>query len=181
VGLPWRSHALRDAAALDVERIPKPASTAFALQLFIRDLAGCAFKAIDRAWLMLRIGQHVVEGFAGVGVLGQGIAKGGEARFERIEGLASGVQSGVRDRLGWRKGEGAKREWWVPAETWKTEFCDGLDPTFAACTLAARGMLRRQDAKHIQCTVALGDKQQEKCLSPRTLVSDDPKIGSGSC
>jgi hypothetical protein len=44
---------LRDATALDVERIPKPASTAFALQLFIRDLARMRFKAIDRAWLML--------------------------------------------------------------------------------------------------------------------------------
>ena len=42
---------------------------------------------------------------------------------------ASNSAAAVRDRLGWRKGEGDQREWWVPAETWKAEFCDGLDPT----------------------------------------------------
>jgi putative DNA primase/helicase len=84
------------------------------------------------------------------------IEQHGEARFEHVDGSASGV----RDRLGWRKGERADREWYVPPEVWKTEFCNGLDPTFVARTLAGRGMLRRQDEKHIQCVVALGNKQR---------------------
>lgn len=100
------------------------------------------------------------------------IEQHGDARFERIDGLAPGVQSGVRDRLGWRKGQGAEREWWVPAQTWKTEFCDGLDPIFVARTLAARGMLRRQGGKHIQCTVALGDKQRIRAYVLTAAILD---------
>ena len=80
----------------------------------------------------------------------------GRPRFQRVDSFTCEV----RDRLGWRKGEKADREWYVPPEIWKAEICNGLDPTFVARTLAARGMLRRQDEKHIQCVVALGDKQR---------------------
>jgi putative DNA primase/helicase len=100
------------------------------------------------------------------------IEQHGEARFERIEGLTSGVQSGVRDRLGWRKGERADREWFVPPEVWKAEFCNGLDPVFVARTLAARGMLRRQDAKHIQCVVTLGEKQRIRAYVLTAAILD---------
>lgn len=47
----------------------------------------------------------------------------------------------------------------MPVETWKSVFCDGLDPSSVARALAARGMLRRQDAKHLQCVVADGGKR----------------------
>ena len=57
----------------------------------------------------------------------------GEARFE----CADGSLSPVRDRLGWYKGLGSQREWWVPPESWKAEFCAGLDPT-----MTARGSMR---------------------------------------
>src|SRR5271166_1976754 len=88
------------------------------------------------------------------------IVKHGEARFECVDGSAPAV----RDRLGWRKGEGDQREWWVPAETWKAEFCDGLDAAFAARTLAARGMLRRQgDKKNLACVVAPKGGQKMRC------------------
>jgi putative DNA primase/helicase len=80
-----------------------------------------------------------------------------ESRFERADVFLSEV----RDRLGWCKGEGAEREWYVPPEIWKAVFCIGLDPTFVAQTLAARGMLRRQDRGHLQCVVALSGKKQK--------------------
>ncbi len=80
-----------------------------------------------------------------------------ESRFERADVFLSEV----RDRLGWCKGEGAGREWYVPPEIWKVVFCNGLDPTFVAQTLAARGMLRRQDRGHLQCVVALSGKKQK--------------------
>ena len=75
----------------------------------------------------------------------------GETRFDNLDGLPIDV----RDRLGWRKGEDVAREWFVPKEIWKTVFCDGLDPSLVARTLYAKGMLRRQDAKHLTCVVAI--------------------------
>ena len=48
----------------------------------------------------------------------------------------------IRDRLGWVKGEGDQREWWVPSEIWKAEVCEGRTPPLVARTLELRGMLR---------------------------------------
>jgi uncharacterized protein (DUF927 family) len=96
------------------------------------------------------------------------IEQHGESRFERVEdyvdsGTGIGVnliveEGRVRDRLGWRKGDGVSREYWIPPEVWKAEFCAGLDPTFVARVLAQNKMLRRQDKKHLQCTVSLGKR-----------------------
>ena len=96
------------------------------------------------------------------------VVQHGEARFE----CADGSLSPVRDRLGWRKGEGDKREWWVPAATWKAEFCDGLDSAFAARSLAARGMLRRQDRKNLTCVVTLPGGQKTRCYVLTAAVLD---------
>jgi uncharacterized protein (DUF927 family) len=96
------------------------------------------------------------------------IEKHGDSRFEPADGFGGEV----RDRLGWRKGQGTDREWYVPSEAWKAEFCDGLDPTFAARTLAARGMLRRQDEKHLQCVVALGGKQRIRAYVLTAAILD---------
>ena len=99
------------------------------------------------------------------------IVQHGEARFEAP--TASG--SAVRDRLGWRKGEGDKREWWVPGETWRAEFCDGLDPTLVARTLASRGMLRRPgDGENLACPVTPKGGQKMRCyvLTAAILGSD---------
>ncbi len=49
----------------------------------------------------------------------------------------------VSNRLGWRRGAGAAREWWIPSETWRTEICGGLNPKFVAATLGERGMLEK--------------------------------------
>jgi uncharacterized protein (DUF927 family) len=65
----------------------------------------------------------------------------GESRFQPLD---NGEAKPVNNRLGWRKGEGAAREWWIPNEIWKSEICNGQDPKFVARILSERGMLRRQ-------------------------------------
>ena len=44
---------LRDAALLDVERVAQPASATLLFELFVGNLAGCAFSAIARACSMV--------------------------------------------------------------------------------------------------------------------------------
>ena len=67
------------------------------------------------------------------------IEKHGEARFERV-GVTDTVL--IRDRAGWRRGDGDAREWLILPETWKAEVCTSLNPTSVAKALAARGMLK---------------------------------------
>ena len=64
----------------------------------------------------------------------------GDARFEPIDGSQDRA---VNNRAGWRRDDGAGREWLIPPETWKSEVVTGHDPTFAARVLAERGMLKR--------------------------------------
>jgi uncharacterized protein (DUF927 family) len=97
------------------------------------------------------------------------IERYGEGRFQRTDASLSDV----RDRLGWRKGEGAEREWWIPTETWKAEICNGLDPSFVAKTLASLGMLRRRDERRLQCTVRIGKDQVIKAYVLTSAILDD--------
>lgn len=96
------------------------------------------------------------------------IEKHGEARFHDVDGTF-GVD--VRDRLGWRKGTGTTREWWVPPQIWKSEFCAGLDPTFVARTLVKHGMLRRQDRKHLSCVVSIGQEHLRAYALTATVLA----------
>jgi hypothetical protein len=96
----------------------------------------------------------------------------GEARFEPVGGSVRDVPN----RLGWRKGEGAEREWWVPTETWKSEICDGLDPTFVARTLVKHGMLKRSDGKHLQYLVTLPNKQRARVYVLTAAILDGGEV-----
>jgi putative DNA primase/helicase len=69
------------------------------------------------------------------------IEQHGESRFEPLDGDSSSKP--VINRLGWRRGQGAEREWLVPPEIWRAEICAGLDPKLVARALGERGMLRR--------------------------------------
>jgi putative DNA primase/helicase len=77
----------------------------------------------------------------------------GDSRFEAVDG--EGDARPV-NRLGWRRGSGAEREWWIPPEVWRAEICAGLDPTFVAKTLAERDLMRTQGGRGFQCKVNLG-------------------------
>jgi uncharacterized protein (DUF927 family) len=78
------------------------------------------------------------------------IEQHGDSRFEALD--SADVRM-VSSRAGWRKGNGAEREWWVLPEVWRFEVCAGIDATMAARTLCDRGMLRRQNANTFQCSV----------------------------
>ncbi len=94
------------------------------------------------------------------------IVQHGGSRFERVDVPPPNLGGApiIRDRLGWVKGEGDQREWWVPPEIWKAEVCNGLDPTFVARTLASKGMLRRQgDGRNLTCVVAIPGGQKTRC------------------
>lgn len=100
------------------------------------------------------------------------IEQHGEARFEPV----IGNMRDVPNRLGWRKGEGAEREWWVLPETFKSEICDGLDPTFVARTLAKHRMLKRQDGKHLQYLVTLPNKQRARVYVLTAAILDGGEV-----
>ena len=54
------------------------------------------------------------------------IEKHGEARFECADG---GPNRPVRDRLGWRKGEGEERVWWVSRRLGRRKSVQGWTPS----------------------------------------------------
>ncbi len=124
------------------------------------------------SWLAKRGGAASHEERQAVELVRLVIEQHGESRFERVEDYGVAEGSKVRDRLGWRKGEGDQREWWVPPEVWKAEVCAGLDPASVARTLATRGMLRRQDEKNLQCKVRLNDKQTVRCYVLKATILD---------
>jgi uncharacterized protein (DUF927 family) len=94
----------------------------------------------------------------------------GESRFEPLDGPGTDA---VRDRLGWRKGSGPAREWYVPPETWKQMICEGLDANFVARALAARRMLRRGEADHLQSKVTLSDGRRIRAYVLTATILDD--------
>jgi uncharacterized protein (DUF927 family) len=53
----------------------------------------------------------------------------------------------VSDRLGYRRGDGPHRRWFVFPQTWVDVICAGIDPIRTAALLADRGMLERGNEK----------------------------------
>ncbi len=97
------------------------------------------------------------------------IEQHGEARFDALEDRDAKPAS---NRLGWRKGSGAAREWWIPPEVWKAEICAGLDSTMVARTLAERGMLRTQGGRGFQCKVNLGGERRAQAYVLTAAIID---------
>jgi putative DNA primase/helicase len=93
----------------------------------------------------------------------------GESRFQSLDDPDA---KPVPNRLGWRKGAGREREWWVPPVVWKTEICAGLDAQFVARALGERGMLRRQGGNTLQCTVNVGGDQRVRAYVLTAAILD---------
>ena len=108
-------------------------------------------------WIEGRGGTAPAEARQAIETVRLAIEQHGEARFEAI---GEGDARPVNNRLGWRKGEGGEREWWIPPQVWKAEICAGLDPSFVAKVLAERGFLRTQGGPGFQCKVNLGGNQR---------------------
>ena len=82
------------------------------------------------------------------------IEQHGDARFEKLQRGSEYGTGGVSDhhpiynRAGWRDGAGVDQEWLILPEVWRSEVCNGVEPTFAAKVLAKLGMLTSGGARH---------------------------------
>ncbi len=94
-------------------------------------------------WIAGRGGSEPAEVQQAIATVRLVIQQHGESRFEVIGGDGDGDARPVINRLGWRTGDGADREWLSPSEIWKSEICAGLDPKFVAKVLGERGMLQQ--------------------------------------
>ena len=128
-----------------------------------------------KRWLETRGGTGSHEEQQAIEQVRRLIVQHGDARFERADGLPrlAGGAPIVRERLGWIKGDGDQREWWVPSETWKGDVCAGLDPIFVAKTLVKRGMLRRQDGKNLMSVVRPHSSQNIRCYVLTAAILGD--------
>ena len=124
--------------------------------------------ALER-WIEVRGGTESDEFRQAIEQVRLMIESHGESRFQSLDVPES---KPVNNRLGWRKGDGDAREWWVPPQIWKSEICVGHDPQFVARVLADRGMLRRQSAKVLQCTVNIGGGQRVRAYVLTCAILD---------
>jgi len=97
-------------------------------------------KQCFRDWHVSRGGGDAAEIQSAISAVRLFIEQHGDSRFEPAAGAADHP---VGRRAGWRKGEGAEREWLIPPEVWKSEIAAGQDPKLVARVLAERGMMRR--------------------------------------
>jgi uncharacterized protein (DUF927 family) len=150
--------------ARNVRRVCRPSITGWD-KGEARDAAAWALKQ----WIEGRGGIEPAEVRQAVQQVRLMIEAHGESRFQS---LADTDTRPVHNRLGWRKGAGAEREWWVATESWKAEICSGLDPTFVARVLDERGMLRRQRGDTLQCTVNIGRDQRARAYVLTAAILD---------
>ena len=101
-------------------------------------------------WIELRGGTEPAEARQAIECVRLFIEQHGDARF-----ASDADTRPVANRAGYRKGDGAEREWWVLPEVWRAEICAGHDAQFVARVLAMAGMLRTQ-AEGLQCKVRVG-------------------------
>jgi uncharacterized protein (DUF927 family) len=95
-------------------------------------------------WIATRGGSEPAEERQAVAQVRRFFEAHGEARFENLDDIDARP---VINRVGWRKGSGDERLWFVLPEMWRADICAGLDPVATARTLADRGMLKR-DSEH---------------------------------
>jgi uncharacterized protein (DUF927 family) len=120
-------------------------------------------------WIEGRGGAEAAEVRQAIDQVRSMIEAHGESRFQSVDDPNA---KPVSNRLGYRKGHGDKREWWVLPQMWKTEFCCGLDARHVARVLSDRGMLRRQNSGELQCVVNIGGDSRIKAYVLTAAVLD---------
>jgi putative DNA primase/helicase len=94
----------------------------------------------------------------------------GDSRFERI----GSEDRPVNNRAGWRKGDGAAREWLIPPETWKSEVAVGHDPVLVARVLADGEMLKRAPDGYQRVEKIEGRSQRVYVVTASILYGGGP-------
>jgi putative DNA primase/helicase len=79
----------------------------------------------------------------------------------------------VKDRLGYVHGEGAGRQWWVSAQTWKDTFCQGFDAKATALALIERGLLLAGDGGKTSRPVRIGGRVTRAYVLPAAAWIED--------
>jgi putative DNA primase/helicase len=119
-------------------------------------------------WLDSRGGSEAGEVHAAISQVRLFIEQHGDARFERL----GEPDRPVLHRAGWRRGEGAHREWLIPPEVWKTEVTAGFDPRMVARVLEERGMLERA-RDGFQQVVKIQSSPSRVYVLKSTIISED--------
>lgn len=129
-------------------------ATVFGVTPWREDEAQAAAAWALEQWIAQRGGTEPAEVRQAIEQVRLAIQMHGESRFEPLDGDPEARP--VNNRLGWRKGDGAEREWWIAPETWRAEICAGLDASFVAKVLAGQGLLRLPNGRGFQCKVNIG-------------------------
>jgi putative DNA primase/helicase len=120
-------------------------------------------------WCDSRGGREAGEVEAAISKVRLFIEQHGDARFDPVE-----MQDrAVNNRAGWRRGEGVKREWLIPPETWKAEVAVGHDPKLVARVLADRGFLKRAPDGYQSVEKIQGKPQRVYVVTSNILSEPD--------
>jgi putative DNA primase/helicase len=131
----------------------------------VRWKAGAVTSAASRLfvlWLRARGGTGQAETRNAVAQVAEIIARFGSSRLDPIDG----TDRPAPNRLGRRRevrlsGGGTRKEYLVPAGTWRSEFCKGFDAASVANMLADLGVIiRDSEGKTSQSIRVQGDKQR---------------------
>jgi putative DNA primase/helicase len=93
-----------------------------------------------KQWMSMRGGSEPAEARQAVRQVRLFIEQFGESRFDPLDQPDAKPSL---NRAGWRKGQGEEQEWLIPPEIWRTEICEGLNPTVVVRALSDRGMLEK--------------------------------------
>jgi hypothetical protein len=119
------------------------------------------------AWLDVRGGAEAGEVQIAIAQVQLFIQQHGDSRFQPI----NSPDRTVINRAGWRRGDGADRQWLLPSETWKSEVAVGLNPRLVASVLAERGMLKRAP-DGLQCVERIQGVPQRVYVVMASILSE---------
>ena len=132
-----------------------------------RDGAAWAFGR----WIEARGGTEPAEVRQAVETVRHFIEVNDEARFDNLDDLDARA---VVNRAGWRKGAGEDRRWLIPPEVWKQDVCAGLNATFVAGVLAARGALLKASDGNTKVERIAGTAKRVYVLTPAIFDGGKP-------
>jgi putative DNA primase/helicase len=130
-----------------------------------------AASALFQLWLRSRGGTGQAETRNAIAQVADMIARFGMSRFDPIDG----TDRPAPNRLGWRREAGLSgadmhTQYLVPAGTWRSEFCKGLDAASVANMLADRGVIIRDGQGKISQPIRVQGAKQ------RLYVLDGDKL-----
>jgi uncharacterized protein (DUF927 family) len=132
--------------------------------------ARSAAEACFRAWLDKRGGLDAHEVTAAIAQVRRIIERDGESRFQRLDNVD--VRP-ISNRLGYTRGEGINRQWWVLPEMWKAEVCAGFDPVMVAKVLADRGMLLPDSGGKFSCSETIDGRKRRVYVLTSAILGGD--------